>query len=231
MGWLFAREPELVDADRALKGGRHPVLEHPRPHAVLGTSLVGPWEEGLRELYVGLGCFWGAEKLFWQMDGVHVTSVGYAGGITENPTYREVCSGRTNHTEIVHIVYDPKQVRFEQLVAAALEAHDPTQGYRQGNDVGTQYRSAIYTQDAQEAEQAAAMVEAYGKRLEQEGYPRITTEVKPLADTPAGRYFLAEDEHQQYLHKNPYGYCPHHSTGVACGPDIAQDGPEDSADH
>ncbi|AZA10484.1 peptide-methionine (S)-S-oxide reductase MsrA [Corynebacterium gerontici] len=217
MGWLFAREPELVDADRALKGGRHPVLEHPRPHAVLGTSLTGPWDDELRELYVGLGCFWGAEKLFWQTEGVKVTSVGYAGGITENPTYREVCSGRTNHTEIVHIVYDPKQVSFEQLVAVALEAHDPTQGYRQGNDVGTQYRSAIYTQTSEEAEVAQRMVDAYGAKLAVHGFSTITTEVKPLADTPAGRYFLAEDEHQQYLHKNPGGYCPHHSTGVACG--------------
>ncbi len=217
MVWMFAPKPELVPEDQALAGGRHPVLENPKPHAVLGTPITGPWEEGQKVAYIGIGCYWGAEKLFWQTPGVVSTSVGFAGGITPNPTYREACTGRTNHTEVVEVVYDPEQVSFDQIVATALEAHDPTQGFRQGNDVGTQYRSAIYTATAEEARRAQEIVDAYAPKLRAAGLGDITTEVKPLSQTPAGEYYRAEDEHQQYLHKNPNGYCPVHSTGVACG--------------
>ncbi|WJY69024.1 peptide-methionine (S)-S-oxide reductase MsrA [Corynebacterium auris] len=212
MGFLFGRTPELIDDDRALPGRSQPVLANPRPHAVLGTPLTGPWREGQKRLLVGLGCFWGAEKLFWQMDGVESTSVGYGGGVTPNPTYREVCSGSTNHVELVEVVYDPERISLKDLVRAALEAHDPTQGFRQGNDVGTQYRSAFYTDTEAEAEQIREWVAEYGRQLSEAGFGAITTEVRSGVD-----YYLAEDEHQQYLHKVPNGYCPHHSTGVACG--------------
>lgn len=221
MGWLFARTPELVPENEALRGGSHPVLPDPRPHAVLGTPITGPWLPHQRSVIIGIGCYWGVERIYWETEGVESTSVGFAGGVTENPTYREACTGRTNHTEVVEVVYDPAKISLEQLVIIAMDNHDPTQGYRQGNDVGTQYRSAIFTvgEDA-EAEAAAVsrLVEHYGKRLAEHGFGEITTEIKPLSQTPAGRYFLAEDEHQQYLHKVPDGYCPHHSTGVACGP-------------
>lgn len=219
MGWMF-RNPELVPVDQALKGGRHPVLPEPQPHAVLGTPITGPWLPHQRSVIIGIGCFWGVERIYWQTEGVEGTSVGYAGGVTENPTYREVCSERTNHAEVVEVVYDPAKISLEQLIAIALENHDPTQGYRQGNDVGTQYRSALYTTgpDAEaEAERVRKVVEHYGAKISEHGFGAITTEVMPLAQTPAGTYFLAEDEHQQYLHKVPNGYCPHHSTGVACG--------------
>lgn len=216
MGWLIGKTPQLVDPAETLAGGRHPVLENPQPHAVLGTSIVGPWEAGVEEVYLGLGCYWGAEKMYWETPGVISTSVGFAGGQTPNPTYREVCTGRTNHTEIVHVVYDPAQVSFAQLIQKFFEAHDPTQGFRQGNDVGTQYRSAIYTVTPEQAEQALAIAKKYEQALGAAGYGALTTEIKPLSETPAGQYYLAEDEHQQYLHKVPHGYCPHHSTGVAC---------------
>ncbi|AEQ07517.3 peptide-methionine (S)-S-oxide reductase MsrA [Corynebacterium pseudotuberculosis] len=220
MGWLFGSSPKMVADNEALKGGSQPVLSQPRPHAVLRTPITGPWKEGQEVVYVGIGCYWGAEKMFWETPGVESTSVGFAGGITPNPTYREVCTGRTNHTEIVEIVYDPAVVSFDQIIIKALEAHDPTQGYRQGNDVGTQYRSAIYTAGPYAAEQAARareIVNAYGPKLEAAGFGPMTTEVMELAQTPSGHYYRAEDMHQQYLHKNPAGYCPHHSTGVACG--------------
>lgn len=144
------------------------------------------------------------------------TAVGYAGGITQNPTYREVCTGRTNHTEVVQVVFNPQEVSAETLITKVLEAHDPTQGFRQGNDVGTQYRSAIYTTTPEQLATAQRLVEKYQGNLTAAGFGEITTEVLPLIDTPAGAFYLAEDEHQQYLHKNPGGYCPHHSTGVAC---------------
>ncbi|MGP6175274.1 peptide-methionine (S)-S-oxide reductase MsrA [Corynebacterium sp. A21] len=221
MGWMFAQIPELVPAEDALKGGSHPVLPQPQPHTVLGTPITGPWLPHQKSVIIGIGCFWGVEKIYWETEGVEGTSVGYAGGVTPNPTYRAVCSGRTNHTEVVEVVYDPAKVSLEELVVTAMEAHDPTQGYRQGNDVGTQYRSAIFTQGenaAEEAEQVSRIVAHYGRRLAESGFGQITTEVKQLSETPSGKYFLAEDEHQQYLHKVPNGYCPHHSTGVACGP-------------
>ena len=221
MGWLIGREPEMVTAENALKGGRHPVLEGAHPHAVLGTPITGPWRDGQSSVLIGIGCFWGAEKIFWELDGVESTSVGYAGGYTPNPTYREVCTGRTGHTEVVEVVFDPARVTLPQIIATALEAHDPTQGFRQGNDVGTQYRSAFYTTGSPErarvdADVIRAMVADYGERLTGAGYGPVTTEILPLVDTPAGDYYRAEDHHQQYLQKNPGGYCPHHSTGVAC---------------
>ena len=219
MSWMFARTPELVPVDQALPGRDTPVLPAPRPHAVLGTPITGPWREGQKSLLVGIGCFWGVEKMYWETEGVEGTSVGYAGGVTAHPTYREVCGGRTNHAEVVEVVYDPAVVSLGQLVARALEGHDPTQGMRQGNDVGTQYRSAFYTTGPDavaEAEEIQRIVDTYAADLQRHGYGEVTTEVLPLADTPSGEYYLAEDEHQQYLHKVPHGYCPHHSTGVAC---------------
>ena len=216
MGFVFAPEPQLVDASVTLPGRPDPVLTQPRPHAVLDTPLTGPWRDGQRRILIGIGCFWGAEKMYWQLGGVESTSVGYGGGQTPNPTYREVCSGQTNHVELVEVVYDPDVVTLKELVKVALEAHDPTQGFRQGNDVGTQYRSAFYTDTEQEAEQIRGWITQYGADLKDAGYGDITTEVKSV-ENDGVQYFLAEDEHQQYLHKVPNGYCPHHSTGVACG--------------
>lgn len=204
-------------ADTALSGGRHPVLENPRPHMVLGTPITGPWKDGQEHVVIGLGCFWGAEKLFWQLDGVESTSVGYAGGYTPNPTYREVCTGRTGHSEVVDVVFDPERVDLRTVIRTGLENHDPTQGDRQGNDVGSQYRSVIYTTTPEQRDIAATEVDAYGKKLAEAGYGAVTTEVSLLSETPAGEYYLAEDEHQQYLDKNPGGYCPVHATGVTCG--------------
>ncbi len=212
MGFLFSNTPSLVDASSALPGRPEPILVNPRAHAVLGTPITGLWREGQKRVLIGIGCFWGAEKMFWQLDGVEATSVGYGGGVTPNPTYREVCTGQTNHAELVEVVYDPAVISLKEIVKTALEAHDPTQGYRQGNDVGTQYRSAFFTDTEEEAEQIRGWIREYAADLKDAGYGDITTEVRAGAD-----YYLAEDEHQQYLHKVPDGYCPHHSTGVACG--------------
>lgn len=212
MGFLFSNTPSLVDASSALPGRPEPILVNPRAHAVLGTPITGPWREGQKRVLIGIGCFWGAEKMFWQLDGVEATSVGYGGGVTPNPTYPEVCTGQTNHAELVEVVYDPAVISLKEIVKTALEAHDPTQGYRQGNDVGTQYRSAFFTDTEEEAEQIRGWIREYAADLKDAGYGDITTEVRAGAD-----YYLAEDEHQQYLHKVPDGYCPHHSTGVACG--------------
>ncbi|MGV0434649.1 peptide-methionine (S)-S-oxide reductase MsrA [Corynebacterium ureicelerivorans] len=216
MGFLFAPSPKLVDASSALPGRAEPVLANPRVHEVLGTPTTGPWREGQRRILIGIGCFWGAEKMFWQLDGVESTSVGYAGGVTKNPTYREVCTGQTNHVEVVEVVYDPQVISLKEIVKTALEAHDPTQGYRQGNDVGTQYRSAFYPDTESEAEQIRAWIRQYEADLKSAGYGDITTEVASV-EKDGVTYYLAEEEHQQYLHKVPNGYCPHHSTGVACG--------------
>jgi peptide-methionine (S)-S-oxide reductase len=180
-------------------------------HFVNGADLKGPYPDGMETAIFGLGCFWGAERKFWQLPGVHVTAVGYAGGMTPNPTYEEVCSGRTGHNEVVLVVYDPKKVSYETLLKTFWESHDPTQGMRQGNDVGTQYRSGIYvTSPAQRklAEDAKAM---YGAELAKQGYGGITTEI---LDAPA--FYFAEDYHQQYLAKNPAGYCGLGGTGVSC---------------
>ena len=183
----------------------------PPRHTVLGTPLQPPFPEGSERAIFGLGCFWGAEKKFWQMDGVYTTAVGYAGGYTKNPTYREVCSGDTGHAEVVLVVYDPRKVTYEQLLKTFWESHDPTQGMRQGNDAGTQYRSAIYaTTDAQRTA-AAASREEYQKALSEAGLGRVTTEV-----TGEPPFYYAEDYHQQYLAKNPGGYCGLGGTGVSC---------------
>ncbi|QPK79038.1 peptide-methionine (S)-S-oxide reductase MsrA [Corynebacterium lizhenjunii] len=215
--WLHKPEPRLLPAADTLPGRPEPILAHPQPHAVLGTPITGPWEEGQASILIGIGCFWGAEKLYWQTPGVLATSVGYAGGATPNPTYFEVCQGTTNHTEVVEVVYDPQQVSLRDLVVIALEAHDPTQGFRQGADVGTQYRSAFYPRTEAERAEIQELVDSYAGKLKEHGFGETTTEVVLLSDTDSGAYYLAEDDHQQYLHKNPGGYCPHHSTGVACG--------------
>ena len=216
MGFLFAPEPKLVDDTAALPGRAEPVLANPRQHAVLDTPITGPWREGQKRVLIGIGCFWGAEKMFWETEGVESTSVGYAGGTTPNPTYYEVCRGLTNHAEVVEVVYDPQRISLRDLVVQALEAHDPTQGFRQGNDVGTQYRSAFYPRTEEERAEIQGIVDSYAKKLKEFGFGDTTTEVKLLSETDSGEYYRAEDEHQQYLHKVPDGYCPHHSTGVKC---------------
>jgi len=209
---LFSRKsPELPTAATALPGRATPV-SRPGTHAVSGRPIQPPFPAGLETAVVGMGCFWGAERLFWQTDGVWTTAVGYAGGITPNPTYQETCSGRTGHTEAVLVVFDPAIVSYESILRVFWEGHDPTQEMRQGNDVGTQYRSALYwTTDAQRAV-AEASRDAFAKALADAGHPRsIATEL-----APAGPFYYAEDYHQQYLHKNPGGYCGLGGTGVSC---------------
>ncbi|MGZ3419763.1 MAG: peptide-methionine (S)-S-oxide reductase MsrA [Polyangiales bacterium] len=196
--------------DEALPG-RVEKMPVPSKHFVLGTPLEGPFAEGLEVAELGLGCFWGAERKFWQIPGVHTTSVGYAGGHTPNPTYREVCSGKTGHTEVVQVVFDPKVVSYEEILRVFFEAHDPTQGMRQGNDVGTQYRSIVLTHGAEQRATAEAMKKRYQEALAAHGFSAITTEI---AD--AGPYYFAEEYHQQYLAKNPGGYCGLGGTGVSC---------------
>jgi peptide-methionine (S)-S-oxide reductase len=207
---LFSKPTHMVTADEALPGSdsKMPV---PAKHEVLGTPLEPPFPEGLETVVVGLGCFWGAERLFWRAPGVYTTAVGYAGGFTPNPTYEEVCSGRTGHTEAVLVVFDPQQTSYEEILRIFWEGHDPTQGNRQGNDVGTQYRSAIYTFNDEQRAAAEASRAMYQQELSQAGYGEITTEI---AD--AGPFYYAEDYHQQYLHKVPNGYCGLGGTGVSC---------------
>ena len=208
---LFGRaKTTLVEPADALPG-RAQRLRVAERHTVLGTPLDGPYQEGMQVAYFGLGCFWGAERAFWQTPGVYSTSVGYQGGTTPNPTYEEVCGGRTGHTEAVRVVFDPATISYQQLLAVFWEGHNPTQGMRQGNDVGTQYRSAIYTVgDAQQAD-AVASRDAYAQKLKEAGFGPITTEV-----LPAGEFYPAEDYHQQYLDKVPNGYCGLGGTGVSC---------------
>lgn len=182
-------------------------------HAVSGRSMHPPWPPGLQEIVLGLGCFWGAERLFWQLPGVEVTSVGYAGGVTPNPTYEETCSGRTGHAEVVRVVFDPAVIDLETLLGHFWEAHDPTQGDRQGNDIGSQYRSIILTTDAHQQRVAERSRDAYGQALAKAGRGPITTEIAAL-----DVYYHAEEYHQQYLHKNPGGYCGLKGTGVSCPP-------------
>ena len=209
--FLFARKPpNLPAADDALPGRETPIPTA-GTHFVNGRSLKGPYPEGLETAIFGLGCFWGAERVFWEMDGVWVTAVGYAAGFTPNPTYQEVCSGQTGHNEVVLVVYDPEKAAYRGLLKAFFEAHDPTQGMRQGNDVGTQYRSGIYTTSDQQKAEAEAVLESYQKALKQRGLDPITTEI--LA---APEFYFAEDYHQQYLAKNPGGYCGLGGTGIAC---------------
>ncbi len=208
---LFLRHPpRMVDPQDALPGRPDPIRTSERHH-VLGTPLEPPFPEGLQTAVFGLGCFWGAERIFWQAPGVYTTAVGYAGGYTPNPTYEEVCSGRTGHTEAVLVVFDPAQTSYDELLRLFWEGHDPTQEMRQGNDVGTQYRSAIYTTDPSQAEAVERSRAAFGQRLREAGFDEITTEV-----APAGEFFYAEGYHQQYLAKNPGGYCGLGGTGVSC---------------
>lgn len=200
----------MPTAEQALPGRSEP-LAVPETHAVNGHRIVPPFPEGLRTAIFALGCFWGEEKMFWQLDGVYSTAAGYTGGFTPNPTYEEVCTGRTGHAEAVLVVFDPARISYNDLLTAFWENHDPTQGYRQGNDVGTQYRSAIFVADAEQRAAAEASKEAFGKKLADAGYGAITTEI-----VDAGPFYYAEDYHQQYLYKVPNGYCPVHATGVSC---------------
>ncbi len=206
----FRKKLSLPTASEALPG-RATAIPTAERHFVNGRPLKGPYPDGLQSLVVGLGCFWGAERKFWQLPGVHVTAVGYAAGVTPNPTYEEVCSGLTGHNEVVLVVYDPAQVSTEQVLATFWESHDPTQGMRQGNDVGTQYRSGIYVTSPEQKTVAEASRATYGKALAARGYGPITTEI---LDAPV--FYFAEDYHQQYLAKNPQGYCGLGGTGVSC---------------
>ena len=205
MGSLRLPSPEEI-----LPGRAEPVRVAPR-HIVLGTPLVPPFPPGHERALFAMGCFWGAERKFWQMDGVYTTAVGYAGGSTPNPTYREVCSGRTGHAEVVLVAFDPEKVSLDEILRTFWESHDPTQGMRQGNDVGTQYRSAIYATTPEQRRQAEASREAFQEQLEKSRYGRITSEIGD--ERP---FYYAEDEHQQYLAKNPGGYCGLGGTGVSC---------------
>src|SRR5579871_2935243 len=208
--WLFSRtKTAMVEPDQAMPG-RAEAIARPGRHTVLGTPIGGPHPEGAELADFALGCFWGAERKFWQTPGVITTAVGYEGGYTPNPTYEEVCSGRTGHAEAVRVVYDPKQVSYDQLLKVFWESHDPTQGMRQGNDVGTQYRSAIYTHSPAQREAAERSRAMYAQRLAAAGYGEVTTEI---AEAP--EFYLAEDYHQQYLDKHPNGYCGLGGTGVA----------------
>ena len=209
------RKTRLPARDEALPGRSEP-MRVPERHFVNGNPLEGPFAPGLQRAVFGLGCFWGAERRFWETDGVFTTAAGYAGGITPNPTYEEVCSGLTGHTEVVLVVFDPERVSYEQLLAVFWEAHDPTQGMRQGNDIGTQYRSAVYTVSDAQARTAQDSLRTYQGELERAGYGRITTEIAPLAG-----FYYAEDYHQQYLARNPGGYCGIGGTGVSCPTGLA----------
>ena len=202
----------MATAEDALPG-RDMAMRVPARHEVLGSSLVPPYPAGTQVAEFALGCFWGAERTFWRTPGVVSTAVGYEGGFTPNPTYEEVCSGRTGHAEAVRVVFDPDKVSYGELLRIFWESHDPTQGMRQGNDVGTQYRSAIFYESPQQQAEAEASLAAYQKRLTEAGYGQISTEI-----VPAANFYFAEDYHQQYLAdtKNPNGYCPDHGTGVSC---------------
>jgi peptide-methionine (S)-S-oxide reductase len=209
---LFTRpKTTMVAPDEALPGRAERPFLVPQTHAVLGTRLLPPYPDGLHVAVFAMGCFWGAERLFWSVDGVYSTAVGYAGGFTPNPTYEEVCSSRTGHTEAVQVVFDAAKVTYGELLATFFAEHDPTQGMRQGNDVGTQYRSALLYVGDEQREAAEASRKAYADRLAEQGFGEPTTEIAPL-DT----FFFAEDYHQQYLHKVPGGYCGLQGTGVAC---------------
>ena len=221
---LFSRhKTKMVMPTEALPGRGQPAFAIPEKHAVLGTPLEPPFPEGTSAAVFGLGCFWGAERKFWQIDGVYTTAVGYAGGFTPNPTYEEVCSGRTGHTEAVLVVFDPEKVSYRELLTVFWEAHDPTQGMRQGNDIGTQYRSAIYYSGDEQRRAAEETRDAYEKALGGVGYGPITTEI-----APAGPFYYAEGYHQQYLYKVPNGYCGLGGTGVSCpvGPGVSADSEE-----
>ncbi len=214
MQFLFPK-PSMPRPDQVLPGRSEPIVD-PRPHFVNGRSLTPPYPEGFEVADFGMGCFWGAEKEFWSVPGVWVTAVGYQGGTTPNPTYQESCTGKTGHAEVVRVVYDPSAVSYEQLLKTFWESHDPTQGFRQGNDVGTEYRSAIFTHSPAQLAAATASRDMYAAELAKQGYGEISTEIR---EAPA--FYFAEDYHQQYLAKNPNGYCPNHRTGVALPDDFA----------
>jgi peptide-methionine (S)-S-oxide reductase len=204
------RKLRMPSPDEALPG-RAAKMPVPARHAVNGNRMEAPFPDGMKQAMFGMGCFWGAEKKFWQVPGVWSTAVGYAAGLTPNPTYEEVCSGETGHNEVVHVVYDPTKTSYDALLKVFWENHDPTQGMRQGNDIGTQYRSGIYTYDDEQAAAAKASRDVYAPKLAAVGLGDITTEI-----LPAPAFYYAEDYHQQYLHKNPQGYCGLGGTGVAC---------------
>jgi peptide-methionine (S)-S-oxide reductase len=208
---MFGRHKTTMPSPEEALPGRDEPMPVIASHTVLGTALTPPFPDGTRSALFGLGCFWGAERKFWTLPGVHTTAVGYAGGYTPNPTYQEVCSGRTGHNEVVLVVYHPEKVSYEQLLRVFWESHDPTQGMRQGNDVGTQYRSGIYVYDEEQRALAEASREAYDQVLRARHFDPITTEI-----LEAPPFYYAEDYHQQYLDKNPLGYCGLGGTGVAC---------------
>ena len=207
---LFKDKTRMIDAERALPG-RDAEMPVPDRHDVLGTSIKPPFPEGIETAVFAMGCFWGAERMFWQADGVYTTAAGYAGGYTPNPTYEEVCSGSTGHAEAVLVAFDPEKTSYEEMLRIFWEGHDPTQGMRQGNDVGTQYRSAIYWNSEDQRERAEASRAMYRQQLQAAGHGEITTEI---AEAPP--FYYAEDYHQQYLAKNPNGYCGLGGTGVSC---------------
>ncbi|WP_392899298.1 peptide-methionine (S)-S-oxide reductase MsrA [Streptomyces sp. LN699] len=209
----YRRTPELPTREEALRGRSEPLFSLPSAHTVLGNPLAGPYPAHLAVADFGLGCFWGAERKFWQTPGVWTTLVGYQGGFTENPTYEEACSGQTGHTEVVRVVFDPALVSYATLLKLFWESHDPTQGFRQGNDVGTQYRSAIYTHSPAHQAEAESSREAYQQVLTAAGHGDITTAVLPASERP---FWPAEAYHQQYLDRNPGGYCGIGGTGVSC---------------
>jgi peptide-methionine (S)-S-oxide reductase len=210
--WFFSKPATIPSPAEALPGRPEPIME-PGLHTVLHRSIAGPYPVGLEIAEFALGCFWGEERTFWQVPGVWVTAVGYEGGYTPNPTYREACTGKTGHAETVRVVFDPTVVTYEQLLKVFWESHDPTQGMRQGNDQGTQYRSAIFARDDAQLRTAEASRAMYQERLGAAGFGAITTEI---VGPPAPTFYFAEDDHQQYLDKNPGGYCPDNSTGVSC---------------
>jgi peptide-methionine (S)-S-oxide reductase len=210
------KQLDMVTPEQALPG-RTTALPVADRHTVLGTPIQGPWPAGLQIAYFGMGCFWGAERIFWQLPGVYSTAAGYQGGYTPNPTYEETCTGLTGHTEAVQVVYDPAKIAYEDLLKAFWENHDPTQGNRQGNDMGSQYRSAIYTTTEEQLVAALASREAFDPIVQATGRPPITTEI-----TRAGEFFYAEDYHQQYLDKNPGGYCNHGPNGMTCPVGVAR---------
>ena len=207
---MFARPTEIPTPEQALPG-RDEVIQIDPVHVVLGTSMVAPFPDDCEQIVFGLGCFWGAERKFWNLPGVYTTAVGYSAGITPNPSYQEVCTGMTGHNEVVLVVYHPAQIDFQTLLNTFWESHDPTQGMRQGNDRGTQYRSGIYYYTETQKMAAKASLEQYQQKLQQAGYTRITTEI-----LEAGPFYYAEQYHQQYLEKNPAGYCGLGGTGVSC---------------
>ena len=211
MTMLNPEKTQMPSAEEALPGRSEPAFDVPKRHAVLGTPLRPPFPEGIEVAYFALGCFWGAERVFWQAPGVYTTAVGYAGGYTPNPSYEEVCSARTGNAEVVLVVFDPEQTSYDAMLRLFWENHDPTQGMRQGNDVGTQYRSTIYTTSEAQREAAESSRRVFQRELSGAGYGEVTTEIAPL-----DRFFYAEDYHQQYLAKVPNGYCGLGGTGVSC---------------